>query len=380
MFGKPLISWTGGALSRVGKTLIAIPGQILRSASIWIVLILVTIVVVVVYYGLANTFTPFTNDAYVQAYVVQMAPQVPGEVITVAVVENQHVSKGDLLFALDPRPFEHRVHRLEAGLAQAIQQIAQMESELAAARADEAHLAAEENLTGVIREQEDVIYKQNSTSERKFIDARQKHKSAVALLDRSRAIVRQKEQALEAKVGNEHALIVAARDELATARLDLEWSRVTAPCDGYVTDLQLRKGAYVAVGRPVLTCIDSSRWWVVANFRENSLEQIRPGQRAALAFKTYPGRVFPAKVDTVGLGVGQGQGVPSGELPTIRTPSAWIPVPQRFQVRVVLDHMGDVSLRVGATASVTIYNSDSESLNFIAEAWQKFESWLYYLR
>jgi multidrug resistance efflux pump len=359
---------------------LTLPLRLLRSPAVWATLILALLAILVLYYGFANCYTPSTSDAYLQAFVVQVAPQVAGQVVEVEVSENQRVKKDDLLFAIDPRPFEHKVQQLEASVVLMTQQVAQLESELQAARAEEAHLTADESLALTIHGQEEMIYKQGSTTERKFIDARQKYQSARALVDRARAVVKQREQALAARVGDEHALIAEAKAKLASARLDLTWSRVYAPAESSITDLQLRVGSYVPAGKSVLTCIETSRWWVVANFRENTLENVRPGQPAGVILKTYPGKIFRGTVETVGLGVSHGQGVPSGELPDIRAADSWVSRPQYFQVRVRLDDAGDLPLRVGATASVTVYTSDDNPLNPIARWVQDVESWLFYLR
>src|SRR5262249_30243873 len=121
-------------------------------------------------------------------------------------------------------------------------------------------------------------------------------------------------------------------------------------------------------------------WWIVANFRENNLEYVRPGQPAAVAFKTYPGRLFAARVVTVGWGVAQGQGVPSGELPAVKNPAEWVPASQRFQVRLVLNDPTAIPFRVGATGSVTVYTTTDHPLNGLADAWQWLSAWSYYLR
>jgi multidrug resistance efflux pump len=354
--------------------------KVLQSAYFWIPFLFAVIGLLVAYYALANRYTPFTNDAYVQAFVVQVAPRVSGQVVQVYVQEDQLVEKDALLFEIDPRPFEHEVRRLEALLAQTIQLVAQMESELQAARADEVRTAADEALARAIHEQETRIYEKDATTERKFIDAREKYGAARALRDRARALVRQKEEALRAKIGDEHAQVAEVRARLASARLDLDWTKVRAPARGYVTNVQLRVGSNVTVGRPVLTCIDAEQWWVVVNYRENNLEDLRPHQPVGIAFKAYPGRIFPGTVQTVGRGVGEGQGVPSGELPAIKGPREWIPQAQRFQVRVALDDPDAVPLRVGATASVTAYTTPDFPLTPVAEFRHRLESWLYYLR
>src|SRR5689334_1120135 len=107
--------------------------RLLGKGVFWIFLLFAWLALLVVYYGLANRYTPHTSDAYVQTYVIQVAPQVPGQVVRVYVKENDRVEKGALLFEIDPRQYEHKVRQLEATQAQARQQVAQMQSELEAA-------------------------------------------------------------------------------------------------------------------------------------------------------------------------------------------------------------------------------------------------------
>jgi multidrug resistance efflux pump len=365
-------------LGRLGKILLAVllfpvtvGRKLLLSARAWVLFVLLVIAALVAYYVLSDRQTPFTTDGYVQAYVIQVAPRVEGQVVHVYVQENQAVNKGELLFEIDRRPFEYRVALLEAKRVEAIQQVAQMEAELSAARADDARLVAEEAYARVVHEQEKEIYKQEATTDRKYVEAIQKYKAAQAALERSRAQTRKAEQALAARIGEEHALVAEVQAQLAEARLNLEWTRAYAPANGYVTNVQLREGSYVHVGTPVLTCIDGDQWWVVANYRENSLENLRPGQRVGLTFNTYPGRIFPGVVQTVGWGVDQGQGSPSGNLPAVQEPKNWIRLAQRFQVRITPQLPEGYPLRVGATASVAVYTGEDHWLNGVTEAWQK---------
>jgi multidrug resistance efflux pump len=329
------------------------------------------IAALVAYYVLSDRHTPFTTDAYVQAYVIQVAARVEGQVVRVAVLENQAVTKGDLLFEIDPRPFEHQMALLEAKLAQAVQQVAQLESELAASKADDARIVAEEAYARAVHEQETQIRKQDATTDRRYLDAVQKYRVAQADRERSRAMTRKVEQALAARIGGEHAIVAEVKAQLAEAKLNLSWTRIDAPANGYVTNVQLREGSYVHVGTPVLTCIDSDQWWVVANYRENSLEYLRPGQRVGLSFNTYPGRIFPGVVKTVGWGVYQGQAAPSGDLPAVREPLNWIKLAQRFPVWVTPQMPAGYPLRIGATASVAVYPREDYWLNGVTETWHK---------
>ncbi len=128
-----------------------------------------------------------------------------------------------------------------------------------------------------------------------------------------------------------------------------------------------------------MTLIDTSRWLVVANFRENALVHLRSGQPAGVAFRSLPGQVLGAHVVSVGWGVSQGQGVPSGQLPEVKVPASWVPPAQRFQVRLSLDDPEAVPLRVGMTGSVAVYTEPEGVLNDITRAWHQVIAWLYHL-
>lgn len=353
--------------------------RVLRSARFWIVFLLLLIATLVVYYATSDKWTPFTRDVYVQAYVVQVAPRVAGEVVQVLVQENQPVTRGDLLFVIDPRPYEHRVTTLEAKRSLAIQQVAQMESDLQAEKAEEARLSAEESYARTVFDQESQIFKKEATTERKYVEARQKYQAARSARERSKALARQKEQALEARLGSDHALIAEVEAQLATAQLDLEWTKVRAAATGYVSNVQLRVGSHVRDGQPVLTLIDGTQFWIVANFRETNLEFMHPGQPAEISLKKYPGRIFRGQVQSLGWGVGEGQGVPSGELPRLNNAPIWLHPAQRFPVRVVLDPSEDVLLQVGMKGSVTVFVEEEPILGPLARFWQLVDAWLHYL-
>ena len=349
------------------------------SFHFWLWLILSCILVLVVYYVLADRYTPFTADAYVQAYVVQVAPQVGGQVQRVHVSEGDSVKKGELLFELDPRPFEHKVAVLQAQVVDVEHQVEQLVAQLDAAKAAERQRAAEAEYALSVFRQEEVIFAKESTTERKYLDAVQNRKASEAALEQAGRNAASIEAALSARVGDEHARVAKARAELAEAELNLAYSRVYAPCDGMITNLQLRDGAYAHVGQAVLTCIDTSEWLIVANYREICLQPMHPGQRALVAFQGQPGRLWPAHVTNLGTGVGQGQGVPSGELPQVRGESYWIPPAQRFQVRLELDEAPSIPLRVGMTGSVSVYVYEYQPVNVVTRALHHLVSWLYFL-
>ncbi len=365
--------------NRLKHLLVGSGRKLFLSARGWVLCVLSVIAALVAYYVLSDRYTPFTTDAFVQAFVIQVTARVEGQVVRVDVLENQAVKKGDLLFEIDPRPFEHREAVLEAKLVDAIQQVAQMQSELAASKADDARIVAGEVYARAVHEQEAEIRKQEATTERKYLDAVQKYRMAKADRERSRAMTSKVEQALAARIGGEHAIVAEIKAQLADAKLNLSWTRVHAPADGYVTNVQLREGSYVHAGSPVLTCIESGQWWVVANYRENSLEYLRPGQPVGLSFNTYPGRIFRGVLKTVGPGVSQGQAVPSGNLPAVAEPQNWIRLAQRFPVWVSAEMPEGYPLRIGVTASVAVYTRQHYWLNSITKVWHKVVATFDYL-
>jgi multidrug resistance efflux pump len=353
--------------------------RLVLSVRAWVLFLVCIIAVLVTYYIFADLYTPFTTDAYVQAYVVQVAPRVEGQVVHVYVHENQTVQKGDVLFEIDPRPFEYQVALLEAKRVEAVQQVAQLESDLSAAKADDERLIAEEAYARVVNDQENAIYKRDATTDRLFVQAVQNYKAAQAALVKSRAEVSKAEQALAARVGDEHAFVAEVSAQLAQAKLNLEWTRVSAPANGYVTNVQLREGSYIHVGTPVITCIDGDRWWVIGNFRENAMAQLRAGQPARVAFRSTPGQIFDARVVSVGWGVSQGQGIPSGQLPDVKVPSSWVPPAQRFQVWLTLEDPESAPMRVGMTGSVAVYTESGGVLNGVTRFWHHVIAELYHL-
>lgn len=347
-----------------------------RGVAVVIVLFLTALVA---YFAVSNRYTPYTADAYVQAYVVQVAARIDGQVTDVFVTENQPITAGQPLFRIDPRPYEHKLAVLEARLALAKSQVSQLESELAAVKADGERVFAEDDFASSIFQQESAIFKGEATTERRLLDATQKRKTAQAAREKHRAMVHKAEEALAAKVGTEHALVAEAEALVREAKLNLSWTTVVAPVDGYATNVMLRPGAYATAGKPVMTCIDGTRWWIVANLRENGLEHIREGQPAGLTFNSYPGRVFNGVVETVGWGVGEGQGVPSGELPVVPGQRAWLRPAQRFQIRIRPELPDDIKLRVGCTSTVTVYTQTEGDISQASRAWQQVIAWFDYL-
>lgn len=355
--------------------------QASRTLGFWVWTVVSLIVVVIVYYALLDRFTPYTADAYVQSYVVQVAPQVAGRVIDVSVENNTYVEEGTPVFSIDARPYEYEVNRLRAELAQAVQTIEELQSDIENAKAEIDKRKAD--VVYAKRQYEDIrpLAERQFAAQLQLQEVEDELRSRKALLRQARAERRKSEAALSVKIDGEYALIRQVEAELAQAEYDLTQTTVYAPFDGYVTNLQLISGAYVEVGDQVLTFVAAQDWWLVANFPENSLQRMAPGQNARVALGMYPGKVFEAYVESIDWGVSLGQGTPSGDLPTVTNPRNWVRITQRFPVRLRLSEGKErITLRVGGTARATVVTDpDAFLLNGLARLWLRIGSYLDFL-
>lgn len=251
---------------------------------------------------LLNVVAPSSHDVRVINYVVQILPQVRGRVIDVPVEPNKSVKKGDVLFRVDPTPFELEVKRIEAQLR-----------------------LAETRL-----KQSAALVKTGAGSQ---LD-----------VDRDRSDVRQ------------------LRAQLDLARWNLSETTVLAPGSGKVINLQLREGSFV-VPFPVTAAMSfvEDEQWIIALFSQNELRKVKPGDEAEIILKTYPGRVIKGRVDAIVWATGQGQLPIGGTLPQVGDAP-----PQRFAVRLMLDgNDRDLFLAPGARGAAAIYSEQLAPIHLL---------------
>ena len=239
---------------------------------------------------------PWTRNGMVRANVIQITPRVSGPIVELPIIDNQAVKAGDLLFKIDPRTFQEA---LDSTTAEEIRTAADYERGL------------------------DLI-KTGDISKRDF-DA------ATAAYD-------------------------VAKANKESARLDLEFTEVRAPSDGYVTNLDLRIGSQAVANQPVMAFLDTSSYWIDGYFRETMVGDIQPGDKAQITLMTYPDTTLTGTVDSLGWGIAQSDGSTGFDLlPNIEPTFEWIRLAQRVPVRIQLDEVPDhVKLRVGTTASVLV--------------------------
>src|SRR5262245_47365432 len=303
----------------------------------WTLIILVLGVLLFGWTLIADRLTPYTGDASVRTFVIRIVPEVSGKVVEVAVQDNQIVRTGDLLYRIDPTPFRLAVERAEAKLAAAGQPVG---ASTAGGDAAQAQLVEAIALRDNVREQAARVFelvRKNVYPPAKRDQAQAQLESAEAQVQRAQASLEQARQALGPQ-GADNPQIREALAALEQARLDLSRTTLVAPDDGVVSNLQLNVGQFARAGQPALTFLDARLVWLQAFLRENSLEFVKPGVRAEVVLDVLPGRVLPARVESLGWGVGEGDIDPTTGLPKTRqSGGGWLAPAQRFPVELAFE-------------------------------------------
>jgi len=256
-------------------------------------------------YGAFAMFHSFTHestdDAFVDVHTVSMAPKVAGRVAVVHVDDNQLVKKGDVLVEIDPRDFQVALAQAKANLAK--DKATQVQAGLNEKRALDLF-----------------TQKVISTQERD---------TNVAAADSSKAAVQADEAAVQ------------------QAELNLGYAKITAPIDGYVTKDAVATGDYLQVGQTLMALVPP-RVWVIANFKETQLRNMRPGQLATISVDAYPGLKLQGRVDSIQAGSGAAFSL----LPPENATGNYVKVVQRVPVKIVLDEKQQVQRVLGPGMSV----------------------------
>jgi len=303
---------------------------------------------------------PTTDDAYVDADVVGIVAQVAGPIVNLAVTDNQAVAAGDLLFEIDPRPFRIRVDQARAELDRTGLNVTGLTDAVSSAEAGVRYAEAQ------LRLAETQWRRVEPLSEIGAIPFQDRDKALAAVdsaragLDNARAeLARARADLGEADKNNPE--IRAAVAALEEAELQLSYTRLVAPVNGFVTDLALSPGSYASVGAPMLSLVNTDSWRVVAYYKETQLARIQSGQPASVYLPAYPGLRFEGSVQGIGWGVEQQEGDgargPSG-VPSVTPTVDWVRMAQRFPVRITIaDVDPEHPLRKGMRVTVRIETS-----------------------
>ncbi len=327
---------------------------------------------------------PYSSDGRIYFTSAPVIPAVGGIVVDVPVKSDTPLKKGEVLFQIDPRPYQYAVDQKKASLAEAEQSVRQLKAAMDAA--DSAVVAAEADRD---RAQENFeSYRQileNSTrktgtgavSELEVENRRGLYLARVADVATATAQAQQARLAYEAQINGVNPTVARLKAELANAEFELDQTTVRAPSDGYVTQVFLRPGmmANPLPLRPVMVFINSEDRMLAAAFVQNSLQRVRVGDDAEVSFKAVPGKIFKAKVRAIIDVMAQGQLQPSG---AILDPLA----PERLQpgqtlARIdILEDTSAYQLPGGVVADVAVYTDHWHHIAILRKVLLRMSSWM----
>src|ERR1700738_539628 len=301
---------------------------------------------------------PRTDDAYVYADTIDVVPEVNGRIVELAVHDNQAVKQGDLLFRIDPRPYQDALTRGKASLVALDRQIELTQRTVNAQQYNAQSVrAAVERARAAASQASDALPHMKPLLSHGYVSpedvdrARTAQRATQAELSAAQL---QAQQAAAAVSGvdalvAQRAVIMA---EIAIAELNLEYATVRAPFDGRIVSLKTSTGQFASVLKPVFTLLDTRHWYVVANFRATALKGVRTGTPATVYLMSDTDQRFQGAVDSISYGVAPdeaGLALPGG-LPRIQRTLNWVRVSPRFPVKMRVDYPNPELFRVGTSA------------------------------
>ncbi|WP_312414755.1 HlyD family secretion protein [Pseudescherichia sp.] len=329
---------------------------------------------------LMNYNHPYTFTAQKAVISIPITPQVTGIVSEVTDKSNQLIKKGDVLFKLDPVRYQARVDRLNADLVTATHSIQVLKAQLVGAQANTLRVSAER----------DRLYKDyqrylrgsqarvNPFSESDIDNARQNYLAQDAMVKTSIADQVQIQSQLDSMVNGEQSQIVSLRAQLSEAKYNLEQTVIRAPSDGYVTQVLIRPGTYAAALplRPVMVFIPQQKRQIVAQFRQNSLLRLEPGDEAEVVFNALPGQVFKGKLTTILPVVPGGSYQAQGALQSLTV----VPGTDGVLGTIELEPNAEVdALPDGIYAQVAVYSDHFHHVSVMRKVLLRMTSWMHYL-
>ena len=323
---------------------------------------------------------PFTANARIYFKVTPILPTVKGRVVEVPVQANTPLKEGDVLFRVDPKPFEYVVAQGKAALAEAEQNVKQLKASFDQAAAQAERANAQLQLAEQNYDRQAQLFKANvvaqatlDTATRNLDVSKQSFAAAKAEEERARL-------AYTSNIGGVNTAVAKLRAELADAEFDLEQTTTRAAGPGFVTQVSLRPGMYAIPAQ-----LRTSMFFVNtgpqdrelgAAFQQNSLQRVKAGDDAEVAFDAVPGRVFKGKVRTVVDAISTGQlGTTVGLIePETRTTAG-----RAVAIIDVSDEMRDYQIPLGSTAQVAIYTEHWHHLSLLRKVLLRMRSWQNYV-
>ncbi|MFA0568074.1 MAG: HlyD family secretion protein [Vibrio gallaecicus] len=322
-----------------------------------------------------HPFTQIGNQVYSTTPIVS---GVRGKVIEVPVEANKPLKQGDVLFRIDPIPFEAEVAKLQAKVKEASQGALGLESIVNEAEAAKIKAIAERDKAQREFSRYERGFKSGAFTEQQLDTKKQAYKAAEAALKVAEANQQQAQIALNSEIGGENTAVAGLLADLRIAEFNLDQTVVRAPTDGYVTQLALRPGV-MAVPlplAPVMTFVHTEAQFYTAAFRQNSLQRLQPGFEAEFLFRALPGKVFKGRIDEVIPAIGESQFQARGALlgtDALRTNG------RVFAKLTITDDLSEYHLPLGTAVEVAVYSDSFTHVSIMRKVLIRMKSWQNFL-
>ena len=323
---------------------------------------------------------PFTSNARIYFAVTPILPAGKGRVIEVPVQPNAPLKQGDVLFRVDPKPYEFIVEQKKAALAEAEQAVGQLKAQLNEAIAGVEKVRAQLQLAQQNYDRQAELFEKRiiaqatlDTFTRNLDGAKQSVAEAEAVAERARV-------AYGSTIDGVNTTVARIRAELGDAQYDLDQTTVRAPTAGFVTQVALRPGMYVVPAplRPVMVFVNTGDRdkALGAAFQQNTLQRVKAGDEAEIAFDAVPGRVFKGKVRQVLDAIAAGQIQATGALMDFGAPTGGGRAVAEIDI---LDDISGYQIPLGAAAVVAIYTEHWHHVSVMRKILLRMQSWRNYV-
>ena len=332
-----------------------------------------------IWYLVADRLAPWTDQARVQAFIVPIASKVSGKIKKVHVKQDQQAHKGDLLVEIDPKVYELALKESESNLELASQEVGANTEAVVAAQAEVSEAQAMVTYANKQARRYRSLATKGIISRAESDEVTAQVSAANAQLANAEADLEKAKQLL-GKEDEENARFKGALAALSKAQIDLAETKIYAPSNGGVANLQIDEGYYAKSGYPIMTFISFDDVWVTAYLRENSVANVRVGNEVDIALDSAPGRIYKGKVTSIGYGVDSPSGGKVGGLEKIKVSKAWLRDAQRFPVTIRFTNYDNAGYqRHGGQADVQIYTGNNRIINGLGWLWVRFMSLMSYV-
>lgn len=296
-------------------------------------------------YYLYEKYYPNTDDAYVGANLMDVAPKITGFVQNIYVDNNQYVKKGQLLITINPQDYAVQLAKAKNNQLIAQNQLASMKQQIQVAETNLDKAKADEVLAKQLANRYHDLYQTQAGSQQDMQTYAAKDTIAIQQVRQAQALLDQAKQQYSAA----YSQVSVSQNDVQNALNYNDYTKVYAPVDGYVANLNLVKGQLVKAGDPVFGLVDNGSWWVDANFKETQLERLKVGQPATVELDMYS-----HEYHGIIKSISSASGNTFALLPSENATGNWVKVTQRFTVRVALNQDPNFPLRVGASSYVKV--------------------------